>query len=196
MKETEEMKVSYEILVKEGAAVLSEDEKMVLRASFLGELYKDMLDSDIAMLLGEQILAKWRKRIEEGVREQNDYNDFVRANLPSNVPFLDTECALKIASKLICFEEVDVSNLKLPVKKTKAEKAREHSINIINNTWLLDPLPVPSKSQNGVSDESDGNWENGTAITLEGNEWRVLMTGGKETKINREELLDEKKFFI
>jgi hypothetical protein len=61
-------------------------------------------------------------RDEEGVRELNKYNEFARANLPSNVPFLDTEDALEITSKLICFEEVDVSKLKLPEKKTKEEK--------------------------------------------------------------------------
>jgi hypothetical protein len=41
-----------------------------------------------------------------------------------------------------------------------------------------------------------GSWENGTAIKLEGNEWRVLMTGGKEMKISKQDLLNEKKYFI
>jgi hypothetical protein len=60
MKEMEETKVSYEILVKEGAPELSDDEKQVLRSAFPGELYAEMLDSDIAMLLGEQILPIFR----------------------------------------------------------------------------------------------------------------------------------------
>jgi hypothetical protein len=70
----------------------------------------------------------------------NGYNDFARANLPSNVPFSETECALEMASKLICFEEVDVLILKLPAKKIKEDKGHEHCTNIINNTRLLVPV--------------------------------------------------------
>ncbi len=95
MKEMEETKVSYEILVKEGAPELSDDEKQVLRSAFPGELYAEMLDSDIAMLLGEQILAKWRKAVEEGAMDSSSsYNEFARANLPSNILFLQSEGAL------------------------------------------------------------------------------------------------------
>jgi hypothetical protein len=61
MKENDEMKISYKILAKEGAPDLSNNEKEVLCAAFQGELYDNMLDSDIVKLLGEQILAKWRK---------------------------------------------------------------------------------------------------------------------------------------
>jgi hypothetical protein len=58
MKENGETQVSYKILAREGDPELSGDEKEVLHLAFLGELYNDMLDSNIAMLLGEQILAK------------------------------------------------------------------------------------------------------------------------------------------
>jgi hypothetical protein len=109
-----------------------------------------------------------------------EYNEFTRAKLPSNVPFSETECSLlEMASKLICFEEVDVSILKLPAKKTKEEKGREHSTNTINNNRLLDPVQVscfsPAMLENvnnpaDVSDSSGGTWENETAIKLEKNE--------------------------
>jgi hypothetical protein len=105
MKENGEIIVSYEIIAKKGAPELSGDDKEVLHSALLGELYDNMLNSNIAILLEEQILAKWRKGIEEGVRELNDYNDFARANLPSNVPFSDTEHALKTPPKLICLRK-------------------------------------------------------------------------------------------
>jgi hypothetical protein len=162
MKENGEMLVSYKILAREGVPKLPGDEKEVL--AFLGELYNDMLDSNITIFLGEQILAKWRKEIEEGIRELNNYNDFARANLPSNVPFSETECTLDMASKLIYFEKVDMSMLKLPAKKTKKEKGCEHSTNSINNIRLLDPVQVSSflpgvmlEKVNDQSDESDNS---------------------------------------
>jgi hypothetical protein len=107
IKENVELLVSYEVLTREGApSDLSGDDKEVLLLAFLGELYDDMLDSNITMLLGEQILMKWSKEIEEGVRELNDFKDFARANLPSNVPFSEIEHALQIALKLICLRHL------------------------------------------------------------------------------------------
>jgi hypothetical protein len=76
MKENNEMKLYCEIIVKEGAPELSDNEKEVMCSAFQGELYDDMLDSDIVMLLGEPILAKRRKVIEKGVRDLNEYNEF------------------------------------------------------------------------------------------------------------------------
>ena len=118
-----------------------------------------------------------------------------------------------IASKLICFEEVDVSTLKLLEKKSKEEKGREHTANIVNNTKVLDPVQVScylpgtrGNKNDNLDDNLDDRFGSVSCIRQhlgkrnqrqdEGNQWRVLMPGGKELLVSQQELLDKKKFLV
>jgi hypothetical protein len=56
--ENGEVLVSYEILAKKGPPELSGDDKEVLHSAFLGELYDNMFNSNIVMLLNATATAK------------------------------------------------------------------------------------------------------------------------------------------
>ncbi len=75
-----------------------------------------------------------------------------------------------IASKLICFEEVDVSTLKISEKKTKEEKGHGHTCNIVNNTKVLDPVQVShfvpgSTTRENDNDDSDDDLDDGLEVS-------------------------------
>jgi hypothetical protein len=125
-------KVQFEIIAKQNPPELTEVEKEVLRAGLELDNENDFGDSALALIRGEEILKKWRLAIEEGVSKGEKYEEYAKTLLPSGV--LGMSDAMKIALKLVTFEIVDISKVELSPKKTKEEKAREFTVNVINST--------------------------------------------------------------
>jgi hypothetical protein len=74
----------------------------------------------------------WRRRIEHGVCEGNAYKEYTRLISPESVA--TSTKATKIATKLIEFQLVDISKVKLPAKSPKKETAAEITLNIVKRT--------------------------------------------------------------
>ena len=137
------------------------------------------------MLRGEEILAKWRNRIDEGIREGNDKTKYTNCLLPESLADTDE---LKIAAKMIFFKKVDVSKIPIPMVKTKEEKIQQFSHSIVSNTKVLHPL--------AVTYESDDGSQEGTAIKMDDGDWKILLEGRKEFTVSNSSLLDSQKFQI
>jgi hypothetical protein len=184
----EENKVRYEPIIKSGVAELSLEDRAVLREGFQGAVHSKLTDSVIALLRGEEIMSKWRRRVEIGVSEGNNENDFARELLPSMCAI--GEPTLEIAARLMDFEKVDVTQIQLPKKKTKEEKTKEHTVSLVKNTAVLEPLKVTCLRAN---DEKIS----GLAVKLEHGKWRLMNNGGREMmEIEEVDLLDDSKYFV
>jgi hypothetical protein len=112
-------KVQYKVLGRLILPELSDDDKKTLREGLMIDPLIDENDLAVALMRGNEILAKWRKAIEEAVSEGKNYEDFSRALLPGSTAM---DASHRIAMKLIQFEFVDVFNVPVPVKPTKEER--------------------------------------------------------------------------
>jgi hypothetical protein len=97
------------------------------------------------------VVKKWRISIEEAVSKgEQDYDAFASILLPQAVTMTESE---KIVLKLINFEQVNIKNVPIPLKKTKEERVHE-----INFKWipyllrwdyqLIDELPGTLRIRN------------------------------------------------
>ena len=188
-------KVQFEIIAKQKPPELTVLEKEVLRAGLELDSDNNFGDSALALIRGEEILKKWRLAIEEGVSKGEKYEEYAKTLLPSGV--LGMSDAMKIALKLVTFEIVDISKVQLPAKKTKEEKAREFTVNVINSTKIaMQPVEIAylsssSSDSDKSSDSNDSNessddeavvvlqkWVEETAIKLSETKWQVILSDG------------------
>ena len=148
-------------MIKDGP-VLTTEEKVTLREGMENspvDAYGG--DQAIALVRAEEILKKWRDKIDVGVEEGNDYNSFAKSCLPADAA--DTD-ATKIAAKLIEFKMVDISKVELPAKLTKEEKSRQHTAQIVKSTIIAEPIkvsfmsgPPSDSSTHSSADDSDSS---------------------------------------
>ena len=113
-------KVQYNVVLKQDLPVLTDDEWTILKGD--QEMDATLLAigvGAVACVKGEQILGKWRKRIEQAVSEGTDYEEYASVLLPATAA---TTASEKLTMKLLHFELVDVKKLDLPIPKTKEEK--------------------------------------------------------------------------
>jgi hypothetical protein len=186
----DETKVRYEPIVKSDIAELSPEDRAVLREGFGGPVHSTLCDSEIALLRGEEILSKWRRKVEAGVSEGNEENDYARNLLPSSCAA--DELALEVATRLIEFEIVDVTRIELPEKKTKEEKTKEHTDHLVKNTAVLEPLQVSC-----LNTDSDSESVSGLAVKMESGKWQVMINGGLDKlEVDEGDLLDDTKYFV
>ena len=128
-----------------------------------------------------------------------------------------TTNAEKMVLKLIDFEQVDINNVPLPVKKTKEERASEITINIITTTNFGEPIRVsylvPPNGNNDSNDEDDDKnnniWEDnegrteykrktipGTAAKKDVDQWRIFLSDWTNFTVTETKLRDLTKFFV
>jgi hypothetical protein len=73
----------------------------------------------VACVRGQEILKKWRMIIKEAVsKSEQDYDAFASILLPKAAMTMESQ---KIIWKLIDFEQVNIKNVPLPLKKPKEE---------------------------------------------------------------------------
>jgi hypothetical protein len=133
-------KIRYKVVAINGGAELSKEESKVLRQGLLIRADSNDNDHAIALWRASEILMKWRKWIEQSVMEGEEYSTFAKHYLPSAAA--DNEPAHKIEIKLIKFEQVDISPVALPAKKTREEITMELTGSIIKSTELAAPVRI------------------------------------------------------
>jgi hypothetical protein len=129
---SEKHKVQYDIFAINEAPILLPREKALLWDGVDIDEYNELGDTEVAPIWGEEILKMWRRRIEHGVCEGNAYTEYARLISPESVA--TSTKATKIATKLIEFQLVDISKVKLPAKSPKKETAAEITLNIVKRT--------------------------------------------------------------
>jgi hypothetical protein len=193
----EEMpKAQYEALLVGNLPIITDEEKKVIRADLTLDPLIDESDSAVALIRGGEILAKWRRAIDEAVREGEEYETMARAILPGSTA---TAPAHQVAMKFLTFEFVDIFKVELPVKRTKEEREYTTSVRIVRNTKMSEPVKVTyletddaptSHGRNGAVKHMKG-----TAIKLRDG-WKVFLYDGRELKKSAMELVDVTSFFV
>ena len=116
--------------------------------------------------------------------------------------------AMKTALKLVTFEQVDISKCVFPAKKTKEEKTREFTVNVIKLTKIaMQPVKVSylssSADDNSSTDEPSNadsvvlhKWIEGTVIKLSETKWQVVLSDGTIGATDKKDLLNSTKFYV
>ena len=191
--------ISYEVVAKLSAEELSEDEKKLLREGLELEddQTNDLGDHATAMIRGDEILKVWRERVEKGVSEGNEYEEYAAALLPETVVTSEIH---KTAMKLICFELVDITKVTTEKKKTKEEKANETTKAIIKGAKISDPIKVAFLSDSDESssdDASTDSWTTGHALkTSKDGKWLVVSSAGASQEVEEDALMDASRYKI
>lgn len=190
---------SYEPVLKQAQPELSESETKALRKDYSDERFSDLLDSDIALQLGNKILGLWREKITEGVSEGNDRHEFSKMLHPTAAAPQDDE-ALKVAIKFLTFEKVDVSSLTQSyAEMSKEEKERENNVKIVSNTKITEAtsvkwcLPKSSPTDKTSVEGTEDEWCMGTAVKNKAKEWIVILAKGNTVVAGPDEILDDAK---
>ena len=190
-------KVHYKVLPKQETSIpeLTDAERKLLREPYQGPIHRKLLDLEIALLRGEEILAKWRQQILAGVQEGNDYESYAKSLPPSTGK--DNDIGLKLAEKMIEFHMVDISKVSLPTKKNKNEKIREHSEMIVKTTKKFEPISITCLTDlASPADSSTATHAEGIAIKINDGKWKIMIQDIDEYEINDSELLDNNKYQI
>lgn len=189
--------ISYEPVLKEVQPELSESETKAIRKDYSDERYCNLLDSDIAIQLGNKILGLWREKIAEGVSEGNNPHEYSKVLNPTAVVPQDDE-ALKVAMKLLTFEKVDVAKLAQSCPEmSKEEKEKVNDVKIVSNTKVAEPISIkwflPKSNPTDETEGSEDEWFSGTALKSNGKEWTVILATGETFKAGSDEILDDAK---
>jgi hypothetical protein len=206
--EQDELKkqIGYEVTALPNIPELSVQEKALLRDGLmLNATLSDLGDVAVACIRGEELLKKWRMQIVEAVDEGEDIHEYARVLLPASVATNEVEL---IALKLVEFQRVDVSQIALPGKKTKAEEAHETTKRIVGSTHVTDPIRIAYLSTSDDSEESsldqsdddqsveEQKWLKGSAVKKANNKWKILLEDDTEFMVDESELLDSKKCYV
>jgi hypothetical protein len=155
----------------------------------------DESNSAVALIRGGEILAKWRRAIDEAVREGKDYERMARAILPGSTA---TALAHQITMKFITFEFVDIFNINLPAKPTKVKKEYTKSVRIVYNTKMLEPVKItylePVEARQSTTNR-EVKQVKGTAIKLK-DSWKVFLHDGRELQKDSTDLVNATNFFV
>jgi hypothetical protein len=187
-------KVSYEVVLKTGGLPeLTDKEMLELKEGLvLDPTIEAFGRGAVAVVRGEEILKKWRSRIDQAVSEGADYEEYAAILLPSAVVKTDSE---KIAMKLLDFQLVDIKKINLPEPDTKKEKAKKLSENIVTTAHISDAIKVAylGGDEKNADDEF---WVPGNALKMPDNKWQVVLNTGKQILISELELLDSKRWYV
>jgi hypothetical protein len=181
-REREKMpKAQYEVLLKTILPVINDEDEKVLRENLQLDPLIDESDSAVALIGGGEILAKWRRAIDNAVSEGEQYEAIARAILPGSTA---TDDAHKIALKLIQFEFVDIFEVELPLKPTKEERNYMTSVRIVQNTKMSEPekityLERDAQTTTNTDDVITVKRVKGTAIKQK-DCWKVFLHDGRE----------------
>jgi hypothetical protein len=77
---------------------------------------------------GEEILKEWQSWIEQAVSKGANYKEYAKVLSPSSIV---TSNSNNLALKLLGFQIVDINNIALPQPKTKKERAKQLSEDIV-----------------------------------------------------------------
>jgi hypothetical protein len=134
---------------------LSEEESKVPRQGIFIHADSNGDDHDIALRRAGKTLLK------KSVREGEEYNTFAKHHAPSAAT--DSEPVLKIAMKLIKFEQVDMLSVVLPAKKMREEITMELTRSIVKSTELAAPVRIEYCAAGaGIKETSDMESANDT----------------------------------
>lgn len=133
-------KVQYNVVLKSEIPVMTPDQLIILNDGIDMDPTLEALGyGAVACVRGEQILSKWRNRIEEAVSEGADYEEYASILLPSSAATTESD---KLSLKLFDFELVDVTKLILPVPTTTEEKAQQLSERMVSTSHISDVINV------------------------------------------------------
>ena len=181
--------ISYEVVLKSQLPNISDDEKEALRKDHQDPNFSDLLESDIAILLGEAILGLWRRKIEEGVREGNNYNDIAKITKPTSVVPADNS-TLQAKLKFVEFKLNDTPALaESCVPITLEEKMKRNDENIIKNTKVTEPVRITWH----LPDNDNNDWLEGTATKMDPVKWTVILPAREMFQVGSDELLEKSK---
>lgn len=94
----------------------------------------------------------------------------------------------KLAAKIICFEIVDASKLKRPVKPTKEEQRLEYTKRVLESTSKLSSIKVTHFGEDGVV-------QTGTAVRTDEDSWSLFLSS-QPRDISTSELLNPDKYQV
>jgi hypothetical protein len=133
-----------------------------------------MGDIYIGIIRAGEILAKWRKGIENGVSEGETLLEIPKARLPA-----PSTPAQVLALKIVDLVEVDISMIDLPEGKLK-KQAVQITENILENTVIAEPIQITYLSSSSGDEEGyKSNSNDGESMEKKGREGQQKLSSGE-----------------
>jgi hypothetical protein len=194
-------RAQYETLLKADLPNIIDEERKVLREDLTLDPIIDESDSAVALIRGGEILAKWRRAIDEAVSEGEDYKTMAHAILPGLTVMAPVH---RVALKFLSFKFVDIFKVNLPAKSTKEEKERTTSVRIVYNTKMSEPVKITYLESDDLELDEEAHQSTtitvvkqvrGTAIKLKSC-WKVFLNDGRELQKQSTDLVNATGFFV